>query len=235
MANDTTYIKLFRKMLTWGWYSDTNTFRVFMHILLRANHKESEYYGHKIGAGECVFGRKKWAEELGLSEQEVRTAINHLKSTHEITTKSTNKFTVVRVEKWEFWQIEEGKTTKKLTNKQPTTNQQLTTSKEYKNTTTTPTIEEVRSYIAENNLSIDADYFWKYYETAEWKDAKGKQVKNWKLKALNWNRRENGSRNDIGTGTKERRGLESAISRSGTDFGSEFRYPGQTYGIKEET
>lgn len=133
---DNTYIKLFRKMLKWEWYGDTNTTRVFLHILLKANYKPSKYKGLKIDAGECVFGRKQWSEELGLSEQQVRTALNHLKSTNEITIKTTNKFSVITVEKWAFWQIEEGgvtnKSTNKLTNNQPTTNQQLTTSKESK-------------------------------------------------------------------------------------------------------
>lgn len=134
--NDTTYIKLFRKMLTWEWYKDTNTTRVFLHILLKANYKPSKYKGHDVGAGECVFGRQKWAEELGMSEQSIRTAINHLKSTNEITIRATNKFSIIKVEKWAFWQIEEGGATNKPTNNltfnQPTTNQQLTTSKESK-------------------------------------------------------------------------------------------------------
>jgi hypothetical protein len=143
----------------------------------------------------------------------VRTALEHLKSTNEVTTKATNKFTIIHLEKWEFWQIAEGKATTKATNKKsnerPTTDQQPTTSKESKNVrnTTTPTIEEVRNYVADNNLLIDADYFYKYYETAEWKDAKGKPVKNWKLKALNWSRREcndnrrsNSERTSVSTG-----------------------------------
>ena len=133
---DRTYIKLFRKILTWGWYGDTNTFRVFMHILLNAQYAPSEYKGVTINAGECVFGRKKWAKDLGLSERQVRTAIEHLKSTNEITTKSTNKFTVITIVKWGFWQIEEGKPTNKPTNKKsnerPATDQQPTTYKESK-------------------------------------------------------------------------------------------------------
>ena len=211
---DNTYIKLFRRILGWEWYEDTNTFRVFMHILLRANYEPSRYKGHEIGAGECVFGYRAWAEELGLSVQQVRTAIKHLISTHEITIESTHQFSIIHIEKWEFWQVEEGKltrkTTRKPTNEQQTSNTQVTRSKESKKVriTTTPTIEEVREYVADNNLVIDADYFWKYYETAEWKDAKGKPVKNWKLKALNWNRREsnddrrsNGERTEVRTGS----------------------------------
>jgi len=245
MDNDHSYIKLFRKMLTWGWYGDTNTVRVFLHILLRANHKPGEFRGYKLQAGDCIFGRKEWAEELGLSEQEIRTAIDHLKSTNEITTKSTNRFTIVHVEKWEFWQIEDGESDQQInqqatnrfgedsvktkksnqqstnkeiaesieilmangyrvsrinqqaTNKQPTSNQQATTSKEYIYSSTTTTnkgrpnsVEEVRAYVAEKGLSVDPDYFWEYYEDTEWKDVKGKPVKNWKLKARTWSNRE---------------------------------------------
>lgn len=131
------FVKIFKRMTKWGWYQDTNTFRVFMHILLNANYKPSEYKGVTIGAGECVFGRKKWAKELGLSEQNVRTALSHLQSTNEITIVSTNKFSVIHVVKWEFWQISNGlltnESTSHLNQIQPTTNQQLTTSKEIKN------------------------------------------------------------------------------------------------------
>ena len=133
---DRTYIKLFRKILKWGWYGDTNTFRVFMHILLKANYKPKEYKGVMINSGECVFGRKAWAKELGLSEQQIRTAISHLQSTNEITITSTNKFSVIHVVKWELWQVGDGLSTNEATNDvneiQPTTNQQLTTSKESK-------------------------------------------------------------------------------------------------------
>ena len=134
--DDRTYIKLFRKILKWGWYGDTNTFRVFMHILLKAQYYPTEYHGVTINSGECVFGRKAWAKELGLSEQQIRTAISHLQSTNEITIASTNKFSVIHVVKWELWQINDGLSTNESTNdsfqNQPTTNQQLTTSKESK-------------------------------------------------------------------------------------------------------
>ena len=90
-----TYINVFRKMLNWGWYTDTVTKAVFLHILLKANYKPNEYKGHVIPRGACVFGRKSWAKELNLTEQQIRTAIKHLKSTNEITTKATNKFTII--------------------------------------------------------------------------------------------------------------------------------------------
>lgn len=133
---DNTYIKLFRKMLTWEWYTDANTVRVFLHILLKANYTTSRYKGHEIPAGSCVFGRKAWADELGLTEQQIRTAIKHLKTSGEITIKTTNKFSVVTIENWGKWQLLDGainqQDNQQVTNNQPTSNQQLTTSKEIK-------------------------------------------------------------------------------------------------------
>lgn len=232
MKDNRTYIKLFRTVLDWGWYGDTNTFRVFMHILLRANYEPSEYRGHIIGAGECVFGYNAWAKALGLSVRNVRTAIEHLKSTNEITIKTTNKFSIIHVVKWEFWQIEEGKATSKSTSK-PTndrqaTDKQPTTSKESKkvrNTTTTPTIQEVRAYVAEKNLMIDADYFYEYYTTAEWKDIKGNPIKNWKLKALNWNNREqkNGYDKTTNFGRSDKSGAETS-RRNGDSKAELYRF-----------
>ena len=153
---DRTYIKLFRKILKWGWYGDTNTFRVFMHILLKANYKPKEYKGVMINSGECVFGRKAWAKELGLSEQNIRTALKHLQSTGEITIRkptrnqpttnqqltnkatneATNASSIIHVEKWAFWQMNDASLTNEVTNassqSQHESNQQLTTSKESK-------------------------------------------------------------------------------------------------------
>lgn len=121
------WIKLNRKILKWEWYSDNSTRSVFLHALLKANYEPSRYKGHELAIGDVVFGRKKWAEELGLSERQVRTAITHLKETGEISTiKVTNKFTILRIENWEFYQSKEDEATNNMTNERPTSDQQAT-------------------------------------------------------------------------------------------------------------
>lgn len=132
------FIKINRKMLKWGWYSDPATKSVFLDILLNANYEDNEYRGHKIEKGEAVIGRRAMAKRLGLSEQQIRTALKHLKESGEIsTTKVTNKFTVVRVENWEKYQAYQPTSNQpinqQVTNKQPTSNQQVTTSKKLRN------------------------------------------------------------------------------------------------------
>ena len=86
MANN-GYIKLFRKMVEWEWYGDPNTKAVFLHLLLTANYRETNYRGVTLLPGQTIIGRKALAEALGMSEQNVRTSLNHLKSTTEITIK----------------------------------------------------------------------------------------------------------------------------------------------------
>lgn len=136
MATSEGYIKLHRKFRKWGWYDDANTMRVFLHLLLGARWSDTEYRGEKLKAGDVIFGRKRFAKDLGLSEQNVRTAIEHLLKTGEISTsKVTNKFTIFHVENWELYQGQDEdtnqQTNQRLTNDQPTTNH-IQESKEYK-------------------------------------------------------------------------------------------------------
>lgn len=163
------FIKIDRGILKWGWYDDPATKSVFLHLLLNANYEDGEYRGEKILAGQVVFGRKKYAEALGLSEQNVRTAIEHLHKTGEISTsKVTNKFTIINIEKWTDYQVKEDKanqqTNQRLTNDQPTTNQRLTTSKKERN----KEIKKERIYIGTygefDNVKLTDDEYAKLVE-----------------------------------------------------------------------
>ncbi len=131
------WIKLHRQIIDWEWYDDANTFRLFIHLLLLSNHKENKWHGTTIKRGQCIVGRKELSKKLRISQQSIRTSLTRLKSTNEITSKSTNKFSIITIINWEQYQDKEtkstSKSTKSLTNNQPATNQQLTTPKECKN------------------------------------------------------------------------------------------------------
>ncbi len=56
-------------------------------------------------------------------------------------------------------------------------------SKEKRKHFSAPTIEEVQNYFKENGYTKEsAIKAWNYYDTGNWKDSKGDQVKNWKQK-----------------------------------------------------
>ena len=120
------FIKIHRKMTEWGWYSDPNTKAVFLHLLLTANWQPGEYRGYKLNPGDAVIGSDALATTLGMTRQQVRTALKKLGQTGEITRKVTNKFTVVTIVKWAKYQIDGSEDNQQTTNNQPTDNQQTT-------------------------------------------------------------------------------------------------------------
>ena len=82
--NDNEFVKIFRKMINWEWYTDVNTKTLFLHCLLKANWKPGSWKGQKYERGQFITSLPSLAKETGLSVQEVRTAISHLKETYEI-------------------------------------------------------------------------------------------------------------------------------------------------------
>ena len=111
------WIKLHRQILDWEWYNDINVKVLFLHLLLTANYEDKKWQGTIIKRGQLVTSRQHLAEQTGLSEQQVRTAIDKLKSTNNITTKSTNKYTTITIENYELYQSYD----EYITNKQPAT------------------------------------------------------------------------------------------------------------------
>ena len=143
------FVKLHRKMIEWGWYSDCVVKDVFLHILMVAAFKPGQYRGHEIQPGQAIIGRKKMAEELGFSEQQVRTALKKLESTGEISFFSTNKFSIVTVENWMFYQGDDNESNQQSTNNQPTINQQVTNNQPHlKN------VKNVKNVKKEKNIYI---------------------------------------------------------------------------------
>jgi len=121
------WICLHRSLLEWEWYDDKNACRLFIHLLLKANHKPKKWRGITIESGSLIAGRHVLSAETGLSEQQIRTSLNKLKSTNGITIKSTNKYSMISICCWSKYQDNNQQVNQQVTNKQPTNNQQVTT------------------------------------------------------------------------------------------------------------
>lgn len=133
------WIKLNKKILKWGWYSDANVKITFLHLLLIATYEDCEYLGIKLKRGQAIIGSEKTAEQIGITRQQLRTALKKLEKFGEISKKSTNKFTIVTVENYNKYQGINKSSNQRITNEQPTNNQRITNeqphlrNKEYKN------------------------------------------------------------------------------------------------------
>ena len=98
------YIKLFRTLLDWEWYRNVNTKSTFIHMLLKANIEDVKWQGITIKRGSFVSSFSQLAKEIGISEKQVRVAINHLKRTNEVANYSTPKYTVFTVNNYDKFQ-----------------------------------------------------------------------------------------------------------------------------------
>lgn len=122
------YIKLHRKLLDWEWKTKPLTFALFVHLLQKASFEDNNWRGISLKAGQLITGRKRLSEETGLSERQVRTALNHLKSTNEVTIKTTKEYSIITIVCWKKYQASD----QQNANERPSTDQAPTTTKEGK-------------------------------------------------------------------------------------------------------
>lgn len=144
-----TYIKLYRKFIDWEWYQDSNTKLVFIHLLILAEWKDVKRKGVELKRGQCLVTEASLSEDLGMSRQEIRTALRHLISTNEIskqatrvaTNGKTNSMTLITIEKYSTYQGMDNFSNpasnqgndQPLTKHQPSTNQPSYSMKNNKN------------------------------------------------------------------------------------------------------
>jgi len=122
------YIKLHRELMDWEWYKEPLITRLYVHLILSANHKDNTIRGISVKRGQFLTGRKKLSFDTGISEQTIRTSLNKLKSTSYLTIKSTSQHSIIALRDYDLFQ----RPTSELTNNQPASNQRLTTNKNEK-------------------------------------------------------------------------------------------------------
>ena len=135
------WIKLHRQITEWEWYTDGNTFRVFLHLIINANHKPKRYKGILIERGQILTGRKSLSVALDLTERQVRTALTKLKNSGEITQKTTSKTTksgsIITICNYDSYQERneqsDQQNDQQTTSKRPRSDQEATTNKNEKN------------------------------------------------------------------------------------------------------
>jgi hypothetical protein len=140
------------------------------------------------------------SKELGLSVREIRTSLNHLKSTSEVTHQTTSQYSVITVSKYSDYQSVAGEATN---DRQATDNNER--NKEEKNKRikeytgviggdnspqhtskfTPPILEEIQAYCKERKNDVDAQRFIDFYTAKGWMVGKNK-MKDWKAAVRTW-------------------------------------------------
>ena len=99
------YIKLFRKLREWEWYSEPSMLTLWVHLLLSANWEDTEWRGVFIPRGSFITSLRALASETGLSVSQIRLCLNRLKASGQISVQASNKYRVISISKYDDYQV----------------------------------------------------------------------------------------------------------------------------------
>lgn len=136
-----SWIKLYRDILQWEWFEKSEMVHLFVYFLLKANCEDKQWQGILVKRGQLITSNSSIRRDIKLSAQQVRTCINRLISTGEITYQATNRYAIITICNYDRYQesklaINEQNNEQsnyQATSEQRTNNEQTTTTKEYKN------------------------------------------------------------------------------------------------------
>ena len=174
IEND-SFITLHRRITQWEWYTDGNTVRVFLHLILLANHKETRWRGEVIGRGQVLTGLDQLSREFRVI--------------------TINNYSVYQ-DKKERKQQANQQTDQQADNKQVTASNNVNNDNNKNKTSsiecvkrsafTAPTKQETASFFEANGSTIDeASKYWYHYDANGWMVGKVK-MKSWTSAAKKW-------------------------------------------------
>lgn len=206
MASRGGFITLHRKIINWEWYRNVNTKVLFIHLLLIASYENTRFMGKTIKRGQVVTSLPALATGTCLSIRQVRTALDHLILTGEVTNKSTNQYRIITIVKYDDYQ----KMTDDMTGKRQANDRQIdrqmtdeltplnqyNKENKYNKVTTNkrgafapPTPDKVNEFCQSKGIVIDIDRFMDYYTSNGWMVGRNR-MKDWKAAVRNWARRD---------------------------------------------
>lgn len=125
MAGD--WVKLHRQTLDSQVFSDPALWHLFCWCLLKTNWKTGWFQGVEVPAGSFATGREAAGQSLGMSGSAWYRNIKKLEAMGVIGVKANNRFTVISVLKWSFFQnTEQQVNNERTTDEQPSNNHRTT-------------------------------------------------------------------------------------------------------------
>ena len=187
------------------WKKPPEYLKIFLYILLRVNHKNELY---PRGSNFFNFSDQK---PDGVTLNQIYKFLSWARSekVQILATQKSTRGVVIKVNNYDRYQtldnyyrqdtrqndgrtINKNERMKELNNVISIVGENKPKQKKEK-TFTPPTLEEIKQYCIERNNGVDPQRFYDYYNAGDWKDSKGKPLKNWKQKMIAvWEKKEKG-------------------------------------------
>jgi hypothetical protein len=129
-SNTGDWLKLHRRAIDSQVFSDPHLWHLFCWCLLRTNWKDGWFQGVKVPAGSFATGRDAAGESLGMSGSSWYRGIKKLEEMGVIAVQPNNRFTVISVVKWSFFQNGEQQVNNERTTGEQQVDNERTTSEQ---------------------------------------------------------------------------------------------------------
>lgn len=178
-------MNLHRQLLDWEWFDNSHMVHIWVYFLLKANVKDEKWRGIDIPRGSFVTSLDTICKDTGLSLQNVRTCLRRLILTSKVTSKVTNKYTIISICEYDIY-ADNFVCTNKQTNKQPNKQSANESEKSQLNNITTTKAEynnvnDEEKKKKEKNIKKEKDEKFEECWTAyNRKGSKAKSLEYWK-------------------------------------------------------
>jgi len=168
------WIKLHRRLQDKGFYKNSKYVHLWIHLLLKANHKPQEIMWDGktfiLQPGQFITGRKKIAEKTRINRSSVERILNYFKNEHQIEQQKTTKGRLITILKWKRYQGDEQQNEQQVSNKRATSEQQVSTNKKDKN---------VKNVKKEKNTTAATQKIFFSLKEKKWGEITAGDIKAW--------------------------------------------------------
>lgn len=123
---------------------DADHLAVWVYLLLKVTHAayDTTFNGQRftLRPGQQLFGRKTISADLDINESKVQRILKSFENEQQIEQQTSNKNRLISITNWDRYQMIEQQNEQQLNNNRTTTEQQLNTNKNNKNTKKTKNI-----------------------------------------------------------------------------------------------
>lgn len=206
--SDSGYVKTFRQIKGWEFWDKPYHNVVWLHLLVEASWKEKTWkYGQELHRGELIITLRGFAEECGIKKDTLARVLKDFERAGQIKTDVRQNKTFIKVLNYAVYQgsgeaprdSDETKVRQSSDTDATPMRQNEDTypyilrkekRKKERSVMANPTLDQIREYVYAENLMVDPEKFFDYYESQGWKLSNGNRMKDWKASCRNWHRKE---------------------------------------------
>jgi len=90
-----------REIFDWRWFKKPKTAHIFIYLLLAANFENHDFEDTIIKRGQYACTQERLSAETGLTLKEVRTALDSLKKTGDISIDTSRGYSIITISEYE--------------------------------------------------------------------------------------------------------------------------------------